>query len=126
MLLSHDHGGRPPGSAAHPPPGCAVGALAEHGLHVDVARQAGEDLVGIALLVQAGVQQGRGVAVAQQAGVRDHRAVPGDLAELDALRGGDQGGVTHLRVVVVMDDVLPFPAQTLHGRSCRWGPRPAS
>src|SRR5688500_17870489 len=59
-------------------------------LDVDRAhRQLVEPLIGLLLLLERPLELRRGVGVAEDLGVRAHRAVGGDLVVLDFLGGGD-------------------------------------
>ena len=82
-----------------------------------LGRDLGEGLVGVALLLGRGVEEAHGLAVAEQLGVGAHRAVARDLVVLDPLRGGDDPGVEHLGVDLLLEQLRPSskrPSIPLH------------
>jgi hypothetical protein len=89
------------------------------GLDIDRALgQRGEPLVGLAFLVECLLQQLGVLRESHLLGVRAHGAVPRYLVVLDVLRLGDQTGVQHVRVRLLLEELLrlldePFHADAL-------------
>jgi hypothetical protein len=97
-------------------PMCADRLLHRRGELVDaLLGQLRQFLVGGGFLVERLLQQLGGVLAAEAKREGAGRAVAGDFVMLDALGGGDQGGVLNGRVARSLDRFLSFGEQALHG-----------